>query len=140
MDISQLDEVARYLENHEVDGLDKECIVRLSCSKHYYHLFHLICSWLCEKFKDTYECAGGKTHQSIRVACELLAEKLQDKDFKKLAMKLKQLHDLRVHADYRLDRVFSKNSIYLMTIEKQKIIELIEKLNKTYLQAELMKA
>ncbi|MGY5392018.1 hypothetical protein [Acinetobacter sp. NigerLNRRAM0016] len=140
MNISQLGEIATYLENSELDGITKECIDRLCCSRHYYHLFHIVCAWLHMKFNEMSECAGGGTHQALRTTCELLAEKFDDKDFKKLAMKLKQLHDIRVHADYRIEDSFSKHAVLLMTTEKHRVIELIEKLDNIHAKQTLKEA
>ncbi|WP_180175859.1 hypothetical protein [Acinetobacter sp. YH12025] len=132
MEISQIGDIATILETHTIEGVDKECLDRLSCSKHYYHLFHVVCSWLDTKFKEIFDCAGGGTHQAVRVSCELLADKFEDRNFKKLALKLKQLHDLRVQADYRLADDFSKHAITVMKNEKARALNLIVELDQKY--------
>ena len=140
MEISQISELAEFFETFELDGIEKESIERLSCSKHYYHLFHVACEWLEERFNDIYICAGGGTHQAVRVSCELLAEKFQDRNFKKLALKLKQLHDIRVQADYRLADDFSKHTITMMKNEKERALILIAELDQKHSSEDLKQA
>lgn len=140
MKISQLGELATFFENHEIEGVDKECFQRLSCSKHYYHLFHIVSCWLNAEFSSTLTCAGGATHQSIRTCCELLAEQHNDRNFKKLAMKLKHLHDIRVLADYRLADAFTDFNLQTMRAEKDRAINLIENLDSKYSNRALKQA
>lgn len=140
MEISQIGEIASIFETHTIDGIDKECLDRLSCSKHYYHLFHVVCVWLDTKFREVFNCAGGGTHQAVRTSCELLAEKFQDRNFKKLALKLKQLHDIRVQADYRLADDFSKHTITMMKNEKERALILIAELDQKHSSEDLKQA
>lgn len=132
MDVSTLGDLADLLEKNTLSGADAESLDRLVCARHYYHIFHVVSDWLSKDFNDIYICAGGGTHQAVRTACDLLASEYNDKDFKMLALKLKQLHDLRVHADYRIKEDFSKNKVVLMKAEKTRAINLIEKLSKTH--------
>lgn len=132
MKIEEIESLAIALEELELDGTNKEAIQRTSCSKHYYHLFHVVTVFFQTKFTDIYKSSGGATHQAIRVCCELLADHFNDKDFKKLALKLKTLHDIRVSADYRLIDSFNANNLLVMKIEKNKAILLIESLHSKY--------
>ena len=140
MIISQIGELARLLENHEINGIERECIQRTSSSKHYYHIFHVVSCWLNARFSSTLDCVGGATHQKIRLCCDLLAEQYKDKDFKKLAMKLKQLHDIRVWADYRLADVFSDFNLQIMSSEKERALALLEVLDQRYFETALRQA
>lgn len=140
MKVSELGDLASALEFQDIEGVNKESMQRMCCSKHYYHLFHVVCVWLESKFKETFDCAGGGTHQAVRTSCELLADKFQDRNFKKLAMKLKQLHDVRVHADYRLSNEFSEYSIMLMKNEKQRALLLITDLDQKHSSINLKQA
>lgn len=140
MKISEIGDLAVIFETIQLDGVERESIDRLSCSKHYYHLFHIVSNWLKTKFRAIFDCSGGGTHQAIRTSCELLADKFNDRDFKKLAFKLKQLHDMRVHADYRLGEDLSRHAILMMKSEKQKAIELISELDKKHSSETLKQA
>lgn len=132
MKIEEIENMAIALEEIEIDGTCKEAIQRTSCSKHYYHLFHVVTVFFQSKFEEFYKSSGGATHQAIRICCEFLAEHFNDKDFKKLALKLKTLHDIRVSADYRLVDNFNANNLLLMKTEKNRAILLIESLHSKY--------
>lgn len=132
MKIEEIGNMAIALEEIEIDGTCKEVIQRTSCSKHYYHLFHVVTVFFQSKFEEFYKSSGGATHQAIRICCEFLAEHFNDKDFKKLALKLKTLHDIRVSADYRLVDNFNANNLLLMKTEKNRAILLIESLHSKY--------
>ena len=83
-----------------------------------------------KNFSYEYEASGGGTHQALQVCCSILSEKLSSKDFSKLEMKLRMLHQLRVKADYKLDAPFSKGDLLTMKLEQDKaeklLIELIK--------------
>lgn len=132
MKIEEIESIAIALEDLEINGTCKEAIQRTSCSKHYYHLFHVVTVFFQAKFEEFYKSSGGATHKAIRVCCELLAEHFNDKDFKKLALKLKMLHDIRVSADYRLVDNFNANNLLVMKNEKNRAILLIESLHNKY--------
>lgn len=132
MNIEEIESIAIALENLELVGTCKEALQRTSCSKHYYHLFHVVTVFFQTKFNDIYKSSGGATHKAVRVCCELLAEQFNDKDFKKLGLKLKILHDIRVSADYRLVDNFNANNLLVMKIEKNKAISLVESLHSKY--------
>lgn len=132
MKIEEIEFMAVALEGIEINGTCKEAIQRTSCSKHYYHLFHVVTVFFQTKFEEFYKSSGGATHQATRICCELLAEHFNDKDFKKLALKLKTLHDIRISADYRLGNNFNANNLLVMKTEKNRAILLIESLHSKY--------
>lgn len=139
MILRDIENLAISLESIQIDGIDKQAIIRTSCSKHYYFLFHMISECFSAGFNDVYMASGGATHQAIRICCELLSEKFNDKDFKKLALKLKVLHDFRVAADYRMTDAFTFQNLQLMKLEKDRAILLIESWLNKYVDEDKMK-
>lgn len=139
MILREIEKLALSLESIEIDGIDKQVLIRTSCSKHYYFLFHVISECFSVEFNDVYKASGGATHQAIRVCCELLSEKFNDKDFKKLGLKLKVLHDYRVSADYRITDNFTFQNLQLMKLEKDRAILLVKSLLKKYVDKDDVK-
>lgn len=139
MILREIEKLAISLESIDIDGIDKQALIRTSCSKHYYFLFHAVSECFSIGFNDVYKASGGATHQAIRVCCELLSEKFNDKDFKKLGLKLKVLHDYRVSADYRITDTFTIQNLQLMKIEKDRALLLIDSLLKKYVDQDTMK-
>lgn len=134
MILREIEKLAVILESIDIDGIDKQSLIRTSCSKHYYFLFHSVSECFSNNFNDVFQSSGGATHKAIRVCCELLSEKFNDKDFKKLGLKLKVLHDFRVSADYRITDQFSNQNLQVMKIEKERAILLIDSLLIKYVQ------
>ena len=130
MNFKQLKILSEHLENTFIINLDDECITRSSASHLYYYLFHFVREIFEKNFSYEYEASGGGTHQALQVCCSILSEKLSSKDFSKLEMKLRMLHQLRVKADYKLDAPFSKGDLLTMKLEQDKaeklLIELIK--------------
>lgn len=123
---------ADYLDNHSISGVNTECLRRVSCGRHYYQIFHIMRTWLSNNFTSHLTSSGGATHKTLRVCCELLSESYSDPSFKKLALKLKMLHDLRVYADYNLEDDFSEGSLIAIQVEKVRTLKLINEIEVKY--------
>lgn len=115
-------------------NIDPECIFRICAGRHYYEVFHVVKEWLKTYYPDQYCAAGGATHQALRVCCNLLQDSENEDNFEKLELKLKALHDLRVNADYHLDRVFSSGKLITMKVEKERIYKLLDLLFAKHLE------
>ncbi|OOV83811.1 hypothetical protein [Acinetobacter sp. ANC 5600] len=140
MIIREIEDLATALEENDLSNVSAENLLRSSCSKHYYHLFHLVGEWLKRRFSSFIKSSGGSTHQTLRVCCELLSDHYNDKDFQKINLKLKALHDVRVHADYRLGDDFKTTNLMIMKSEKNRIFELITNIEVKYFSSQVKEA
>ncbi|MFZ3192118.1 MAG: hypothetical protein WA154_02790 [Moraxellaceae bacterium] len=121
--------LAKSLENNKQslavcdDALRRTCIGR-----YYYHVFHIVKEWLSVQYHEVWLKFMGKTHEQLRLCCEALSLDLGNRDFEKLGLKLKMLHDLRVRADYKLNDKVSEGDLTTVKIEKDRVLELVYKL------------
>ena len=124
---------ADFLETSN-NNIDPECIFRVCAGRHYYEVFHVVKEWLKTNYPDHYKDAGGATHQTLRTCCYLLQDTENEDFFEKLELKLKALHDLRVNADYHLDREFSNGKLITMKVEKERTYKLLDLLFAKHLE------
>lgn len=132
MNPNEFGKFAVYLDSNEIGGINVECQKRIISGRHYYELYHLVSEWLKQNFESMFNRASGSTHQRLRVCCDLLKDEYKDRDFLKLGLKLKLLHDLRVHADYRLKESFGENELITLRSEKRRLLILLDLLDKRY--------
>ncbi|MEN8424040.1 hypothetical protein ABFO63_10345 [Acinetobacter junii] len=119
-------QIANALEINEVPQTHREYILRACVGRHYYEVFHKIQNWLIKDYPEIFKAGGGGTHQALQVSCELLAEKLNDPRFDKLALKLKVLHSERIKADYFLDSVYGEGGLITVKAEKNRLNILLD--------------
>lgn len=119
---------ADYIETNTLNGIDAECVRRVTASRNYYHIFHLVNDWYNARFPNEMAAYKAGTHERIRLCCGLLAKSTKDKKFMKLGLKLKVLHDIRVRADYELDLKFNDAEGVTMKSEKATLIPLLNTL------------
>ena len=120
------------LTSKDSSGLNLECIYRCSSGRYYYELFHIVKEWLQISFPQEYKASGGGTDEALQVCCSLIFDKLEDNQFEKLERKLRNLHSLRVKADYYLTQTFSKGDLITMQSETERTISLINVLTEKY--------
>ncbi len=132
MQTSKFDTIADGLQTYK-SSFDCEDAVRRTCiGRYYYHIFHEVKSWLLSEHNDVFIKFNGKTHEQLRFCCDELAKKYSNRDFQMIQMKLKNLHDLRVRSDYKLDDKISEGDLLTVKIEKDRILKLVNGLkNKT---------
>ncbi|ENU80137.1 hypothetical protein F975_01890 [Acinetobacter sp. ANC 3789] len=128
MDRVNFRKVADFLLNVNPEDIDIEAIYRSCSGRYYYELFHAVKSLLSEKYPKEFNSAGGGTHEALRTCCTLVADKLNDSEFEKLELKLRTIHNIRVKADYFLDRKFTKGDLVTAQVESERAILLIEAL------------
>lgn len=132
MDRMDFRKVAEFLLNTKHGDIDVEAIYRSSTGRYYYDLFHAAKTLLSENYPDEYKVSGGGTHESLRTCCALISDKLNDEGFEKLELKLKNLHHLRVKADYFLERKFTQGDLTTVRVESERALLLIECLLQKY--------
>ncbi|MCL6243264.1 hypothetical protein M5F04_01565 [Acinetobacter sp. ANC 7200] len=120
--------IADFLESSKNETLNQEFLYRVCAGRHYYEVFHIVKDWLVNCYPQQYADAGGATHQALRTCCYILQKSENEDMFEKLELKLHALHDLRVNADYHLDRKFSSGKLTTMKVEKERIYKLLDSL------------
>jgi uncharacterized protein (UPF0332 family) len=128
MDSVDFRKVADFLLDANHGDIALEAIHRSCSGRYYYELFHAVKSFLSEKYPDEFKSSGGGTHEALRTCCILVSDKLNDDGFEKLELKLKTIHNIRIRADYFLDRKFTKGDLITAKVESQRAIELLEAL------------
>lgn len=118
-------EIAIALENTPPSVTHPEYILRTCTGRHYYEIYHVVLKWLQDHHAKFLDAAGGSSHEKLRFACELIAEDIGDKRFDQIALKIDTLKDLRVKADYHLNRNLTHGDLITMKSEKGRLINLI---------------
>jgi uncharacterized protein (UPF0332 family) len=109
-----------------------EALLRSCISRLYYGVYHRVLLWLTTCFNDVYGQFGGGSHEKLRFCCDDLARSKKDLAFKTISLKLKDLHDRRTRADYKLDQVHARIHVEQMLLEIQKFNVVISKLIQTH--------
>lgn len=120
--------IADFLEKNKDNTINNEFVLRLCAGRHYYELFHIVKDWLSTHYLSQYKDAGGATHEALRNCCYILQDSENEDLFEKLELKLHALHNLRVNADYHLDRDFSNGKLITMKVEKERLYSLLDSL------------
>ena len=120
--------IADFLERNKDNTINDEFVLRVCAGRHYDELFHIVKDWLGNHYLSQYNAAGGATHAALQNCCHILQVTENEDLFEKLELKLRALHDLRVNADYHLDRDFSNGKLVTMKVEKERLYLLLDSL------------
>lgn len=126
MDCKLFDEIADHISGSEYKEI--ECLRRTSSGRYYYFIYHTVKNWLTENHPDVINNMGGSSHEKLQFCMEKLSIDRSNKKFGMLAMKLKVLHRIRVHADYYLEDEFSEGQVTMLKREKERVCELLQEL------------
>ncbi|MGN5766280.1 hypothetical protein ACNQO6_18215 [Acinetobacter calcoaceticus] len=130
--IKELGDLALHLESCAVSNVSKECLLRMSCGRYYYEVFHTVKAWLT-KFYPTYlKDSGGATHEQLRVCFDLLHEDKDDDLFNIASMKLKAVHDIRTQADYHPQKEFRSGNVFFIKTERERLNKVLENIEVKY--------
>ena len=109
-----------------------EALLRSCISRLYYGVYHRVLSWFSTCFTDIYNQFGGGSHERLRFCCDDLARSKKDLAFKTISIKLKDLHDRRTRADYKLDQIHNTVHVEQMILEIKRFDLVLSKLIQTY--------
>ncbi|WP_180084894.1 hypothetical protein [Acinetobacter sp. YH12145] len=126
MDCKLFDEIADHISKSGYEEI--ECRRRTSSGRHYYFIYHTVKDWLTKNHPEVIKNMGGSSHEKLQFCMEQLCIDCADKKFGMLALKLKTLHRIRVHADYYLDDEFLEGQITMIKKEKERVCELLREL------------
>lgn len=88
----------------------------------------MVRNWLTQYHPDVLNSMGGSSHEKLQFCMEQLAIDHLNKKFSMVAMKLKVLHRIRVHADYYIEDEFTDGQVKTLIKEKERICELLAEL------------
>lgn len=126
MDCKLFETIADHIiENNYIDD---ECVRRTSSGRYYYFIYHTVRGWLKQNYPDLLNGMGGSSHEKLRFCMEQLCINTNNHKFGMLALKLNQLHRIRVHADYSLDNEFTSSQVTILKSEKKRVCELLKEL------------
>lgn len=128
MDCLFFDEIGNHIAASDFN--EAEYILRTSSGRHYYFIYHTVKDWLELYHSDIIKNMGGSSHEKLRFCMEELMKISSNKKFGMVALKLNNLHRIRVHADYLLDDEFTDWQLKLMKSEKIRICELLKELER----------
>lgn len=126
MDYLLFDEIGSHIAASDFN--EAECIRRTSSGRHYYFIYHTVKNWLELHYPNIIKNMGGSSHEKLRFCMEELMKSNSNKKFGMIALKLGNLHRVRVHADYLLDKEFTEGQSKIMNAEKLRICELLKEL------------
>lgn len=126
MDCKLFDGIADHIigSNYE----NEECIRRTSSGRYYYFVYHTVKAWLLQHHPDLIAGMGGSSHEKLRFCMEHLSVDKANRKFGMLALKLNQMHRIRVHADYTLDNEFTSSQVTMLQKERDRVCELLKEL------------
>lgn len=128
MDCKLFNEIADHISSSEYKEI--ECRRRTSSGRYYYFIYHTVKDWLTKNYPEVIDNMGGSSHEKLQFCMEKLLVDHSDKKFGMLALKLKAMHRIRVHADYYLDDEFSEGQTMMLKKEKERVCELLQELEK----------
>lgn len=132
ININELEYLANHLEVCSVSNISKEGLMRASCSKYYYEIFHTTKNWLMARYPKFLASSGGATHKQLRVCFDLLYSDIEDDLFSKASLKLKVLHDIRKEADYDIGDDFKSGKIVTLKSERSRFLKVLNEIDKKY--------
>ncbi len=112
----------------ESDLEPMEARYRTVIGRIYYATYHQVTQWLTANYGDEFVVTGGGMHEKISACCQRLARQTNNRQFLTLAMKYAHLVELRVLADYKIERLCTEESMQEAINEADKIIKLINSL------------
>ncbi|MFV5592775.1 hypothetical protein [Acinetobacter junii] len=133
--VQELGVLAHHLESCSFVDVTKECLLRMSCGRYYYEVFHIVKTWLLRCYPQYLQDSGGATHEQLRVCFDLLHTDKDDDLFNKVSMKLKVLHNIRTKADYHPTQEFRIGNLTTIKIEKERLKTLLIEIEGKYFSA-----
>lgn len=109
-----------------------EARYRTVVGRYYYYAFHEVVSWLKEDFSEEYSSSTGSTHIRLTNCCNELQRKEKDLNFSKLGRLIKEFHDRRVIADYKLGITVIASDMEEAQLNYESVVDVLNILKSKY--------
>lgn len=109
-----------------------EARYRTVVGRWYYSAFHEVLKWLESDFSKEYNACTGNTHIRLTNCCNELQRKKMDLNFSKLGRLIKEFHDRRVIADYKLGKIVISSDMEEAQLNYESVLEILDILKAKY--------